>query len=551
MRELLAVLRAARRQWLWMAAGIVLGMLVIGANALLMALSGWFIASMAVSGASGIPFNYILPAAAIRALAIVRTVGRYAERLVTHEAAFRALSDLRVWLFRCLEPLAPAGLERHAGGDVAGRLRSDVDALESLYLRIIAPLAVGSLSILLAAGLMSLWSGSAAALLLIFLLLAGAGLPLLAGRMAREPGRLSTALAGELRIAVTEGLQGAEELILLGAMGRQTARVNDLSERLIAQQRRLGGITALSQAGSVACGGLGLAAVLLAGGLATASARLAGPELVMVLLFTAAAFEAAGTLPGALQMVPAAREAARRILELAEAAAPVPDPPLPAAPLPETTAIVFRDVSCAYSAGLPVLSGFNLDVPAGSRVGLVGASGIGKSTIIEILLRFRDYGGSVRVGGREIRDLAGDDLRRLISALPQRPHLFNATIGENIRLGNGEASAEELQRAVADAGLAAWIAGLPLGLDTPVGEGGAAVSGGEGRRIALARALLKDAPILLLDEPTEGLDARTEQELVNRLLRRIEGKTVLLITHRPACLALVERVVDMKGMFHD
>ena len=545
MRELFAVLRAARRQWFWMAAGIALGMTVITANTLLMALSGWFIASMAVSGASGIPFNYILPAAAIRALAIVRTVGRYGERLVTHEAAFRVLADLRVWLFRCLEPLAPAGLERYAGGDVAGRLRSDVDALENLYLRIIAPLAVGSLSILLAVALMSLWSASAAAALLVFLLLAGVGLPLLAGWLAREPGRLSTALAGELQVAVTEGLQGAEELILLGAVARQTARVNDLSMRLIVEQQRLGGIGALTQAGAVACGGLGVAAVLAVGGMATVSGRLAGPELVMALLFAAAAFEAAGTLPGALQLFPAAREAARRILELADAALPVPDPPLPAYPLPATTGIVFEDVSCAYSPGLPVLAGFNLAVPAGSRVALVGPSGIGKSTIIEILLRFRDYGGSVTLGGSEIRELAADDLRTLISAVPQRPHLFNATIGENILLGNADASAEQLQQVLEDACLTPWITGLPLGLETPVGEGGAAVSGGEARRIALARALLKDAPILLLDEPTEGLDARTEQELVGRLIQATRGKTVLLVTHRPACLAMAERVVEM------
>ena len=545
MRELLAVLRAARRQWFWMAAGIALGMMTITANAVLMALSGWFIASMAVSGASGIAFNYFLPAAAIRALAIIRSVGRYGERLVTHEAAFRVLADLRVWLFRCLEPLAPAGLERYSATDVAGRMRSDVDALENLYLRIIAPLAIGSLSILLAVALLSRWSGSAALTLLVFLLLAGVGLPFLAGRLAREPGKMSTALEGDLRVAVTEGLQGAEELILLGALPLQAARVNDLSQRLIVEQQRLGRIGALTQAGAVACSGLGVAAVLAVGGLATVSGRLAGPELVMALLFAAAAFEAAGTLPGALQLFPAAREAARRILELTNATLPVPDPPLPAAPLPATTGIVFTEVSCDYITGLPVLTAFNLNVPAGSRVALVGPSGSGKSTIVEILLRFRDYGGSVTLGGSEIRELAGDDLRSIISAVPQRPHLFNATIGENILLGNAAATEKQLRQALEDACLADWIAGLPMGLETPVGEGGSAVSGGEGRRIALARALLKDAPILLLDEPTEGLDARTEQELVDRLIRATRGKTVLLISHRPACLALVERVVDM------
>ncbi len=221
MRALRSILGVGRRQWGWMLAGIVLGVLVIAANALLMALSGWFIASMAISGTSGAAFNYFLPSAGIRGLAILRTVGRYLERLVTHEAAFRFLTSLRVWLFRRLEPLAPAGLEGYASGDLAGRLRGDVDSLENLYLRIIAPLAVGGCSILLAVLFVALWDRASSIVLCMVLLLAGVALPLLGRRLALEPGRRSARLAGELRTAVTEGLQGAEELTLLGCVQRQ------------------------------------------------------------------------------------------------------------------------------------------------------------------------------------------------------------------------------------------------------------------------------------------------------------------------------------------
>jgi len=243
-------------------------------------------------------------------------------------------------------------------------------------------------------------------------------------------------------------------------------------------------------------------------------------------------------------LVPAAREAVRRIRELADAPVPVPDPAVPA-PLPAGTGIVFRNVSSAYDPALPILEGFSLEVPPGGRVALAGPSGVGKSTVAEILLRFRDYAGSVTVGGTEIRDLAAGELRGLIAAVPQRPHLFNATIRENIMVGNPGAGDDALRHALEDAGLAAWVAGLPLGVETPVGEGGSAVSGGEARRIALARALVKDAPILLLDEPTEGLDVGTEREVVARLAVRTAGKTVLVITHRPACLALADRVVRL------
>ncbi|ABB32852.1 ABC transporter, CydDC cysteine exporter (CydDC-E) family, permease/ATP-binding protein CydC [Geobacter metallireducens RCH3] len=544
MRELFRILAVSRRQWPWMVTGILLGVAVIAANTALMALSGWFIASMAVTGATAVPFNYFFPAAAIRALAILRTVGRYAERLVTHEAAFRILADLRVWLFRRLEPLAPAGLERYAGGDVAGRLRADVDALESLYLRIVAPLVTGAAAIVLAVLVAARWSVPAALALLAFLLVAGVALPLAARRLAQEPGRRSAELSGALRTAVTEGLLGAEELILLGAAERQAERVDHLSSRLVAEQERLAAIGGLTLAGGVACGGLGVAAVLAAGSVSVAAGLVSGPALVMLVLFTAAAFEAAAGMPAALQLVPSAREAVRRIRELADAPVPVPDPPAPE-PLPVGTGIAFHNVSSAYDPALPVLHGFSLEVPAGEKVALAGPSGVGKSTVAEVLLRFRGYAGSVTVGGMEISHLAADELRGLIAAVPQRPHLFNATIRENIMVGNPAAGDAELRRALKDAGLAAWVDTLPLGLDTPVGEGGSAVSGGEARRIALARALVKDAPILVLDEPTEGLDAAAEREVVARLAARTEGKTVLVITHRPACFALANRVVRM------
>lgn len=555
MRELLGILAAARRQWPWMVAGIALSVVVIVANSLLMAVSGWFIASMAVAGSAGLSFNYFMPSAAIRGLAILRTVGRYAERLVTHEATLRVVADLRVWLFRRLEPLAPAVLERYAGGDVAGRLRADVDAVEVIYLRILAPIAAGSISILLGVAFLACWSITTALVLFGFLVAAGVALPLVIHRMAAEPGQRSTALAAELRREVTEGLQGMEELILLGAMERQAHEVNELSGRLIAEQQRLGRTSGFSAAGSVACSGLAMAGILMVAGQEVTSGTLSGPLLVMALLFSAALFEAAVLLPAALQQLPGAREAVRRIRILTDAPLPVTDPLVPVE-VPVTTGIIFRHVTSAHNPETGAEQEFDLEIPSGSCTALVGPSGSGKSTIMEILLRFREYGGIVTVGDVDIRSMSGDELRGLISALPQRPHLFNSSIRDNLLVARPEATDDELGRAVADAGLSDWVARLPMGLDTLVGEEGSAVSGGEAKRIALARALLKDAPIMLLDEPTEGLDSVTEQDVVNRLQERLKGKTVLLATHRPACLTLAEQVVHLfkpkpfKGVDH-
>ena len=204
--------------------------------------------------------------------------------------------------------------------------------------------------------------------------------------------------------------------------------------------------------------------------------------------------------------------------------------------------MVLDQVSCGYGEGQVVLKQFSLVINPGERVAVVGPSGSGKSTLIELLLRFRPYQGSISIGGCELRDIAPDQLSRLVAAVPQQPHLFNSTIRENILLGR-EIPDEQLSAVLADSGLEQWIAGLPQGLETPVGETGSAVSGGEARRIALARALVGKAPILLLDEPTEGLDGAIEQSVVQYLTERLQGTTVLVVTHRPACLALAQRVV--------
>lgn len=545
MKALSAIFRAmASRHWLWLLAGIGAGVLVIATNVALMAVSGWFIASMAVAGVTKSAFNYAIPAAAIRALAIIRTGGRYAERLITHEAAFRMLADLRVWLFNRLIPLAPAGLERYAGGDVSGRLRADVDNMEALYLRIVAPIATGSAGIILAPVVLSLFIPSAGPVLFAALFAAGVVLPLVTKTMAALPGEKGVGLAGELRSTVTEGLQGAEELLLLGAASEQADRVRYLYAELAREQRTLGSISGFASGGVVAVSGLALAALLVTGAADVSRGVIDGPVLVMMLLFAAASFEAIAPLSAALQALPATIATAVRIHGLAAAPLPVPDPVRPALP-PAGHGIVFSDVGFAYGDGADLLSGFSLAIPEGSRVALAGASGAGKSSIVELLLRFRGYRGSITIGGAELRDMEPAAVSALITAVPQRPHLFNASIRANILLGSPDANCARIRQALDDSCLSAWVDALPDGLDTEVGVAGSAVSGGEARRIALARALLHDAPILLLDEPTEGLDTVTERRVIERLSSRLQGKTVLIVTHRPACLVLAERIIRL------
>lgn len=543
MGDLLRIVAVARRQWWWLVLGIIAGMAVIAANSLLMAVSGWFIASMAVAGVTQGSFNYFVPSAAIRALAISRTVGRYLERLITHGAALRLLSELRVWLFLKLAPLAPGVLERYSGGELAARFRGDIDSLENLYIRIIAPLVTGVLALVAATIFVACWSYSAAMALLFFLILSGVLLPLVARRLAAPHGKATARLSGELRRLVTDGISGGDELILLGAVEIHLQQVAALSADLVAEQKNLAFKGALITAGSLLAAAGGGVAVLLAAATAVLAGAIEGPHLVMLLLFSAAAFEAAGGIATALLHYPAAVESARRIIELSAAVPPVAEPLIPAA-APLEFSLQLHQVQISYGENT-VLSGFDLEIPAGWRVALTGPSGSGKSSLAEILLRFREYQGRISFGGRELTEYAADDLRSCIAALPQQPHIFNSTIRENVIVAKPEATAAEISTVLFIAVLDEWVAALSEGLETRVGEGGSEISGGEARRIALARTLLKDAPFYLLDEPTEGLDATTEKLLLARLDQFLKGKSLLLITHRPAPLAIVDRVVRM------
>ncbi len=542
MMEILRILAVGHRQYLWLAAGCLISIGVIAANTLLMALSGWFIASMAISGSFNIAFNYLLPSVGIRILALSRTIGRYLERLITHEASFRMLTELRSWLFQRLEPLSPGRLDDFGNTDILGRLRSDTDSLETLYLRILLPISSGLISIGLATAYVACWSIPAAGILLAALSTNGILLPLLALRLARRPGQQAAALSADLHNSVSKGIIGAEELIIMGAIERQAAEVDRLSADLIQRQRQLGGITAVTTAGGIGVASLASAAILLTTLTELHNGAIAPPDPVMLLLFAAASFEAVATLPASLRQLPETTATIRRILHLADASGVINEP-VQAANIKSGT-IVFRDCVCQYDRQTPA-SRINLSIAEGQCLAVTGPSGSGKSSIASILLRFREYSGSVTVGGVELNRFNSEELRQTISAMPQQPHLFNATLRDNITLGNRQASEEQIRQAVSDAALDEWIETLPEGLETRIGQAEGAISGGEGRRITLARALLKDAAILILDEPTEGLDPATEERIVASLSRRLAGRTTLLITHRPACLALADHVLRL------
>jgi ATP-binding cassette subfamily C protein CydC len=552
MRDLIRLLRlfAPYRNWMW--GGIALSTLTIIANFSLMSLSGWFLTACAVAGISSYAvqnkFNFFTPAASVRFFATLRVGSRYAERLVTHDATFRLLAALRVWFYTRLEPLAPAALQNIRAADLLSRIVADIDTLNLFYLRVFTPFIVAVISGLLMVLFFGCFSWTAAGALALGLVLTGLALPLLTQTLGSVSSAEVTTLNAALRAEMVDAIQGMGELLSYNAAPALQARVDALQARLIARQAGLSVLTGFGSAASGLLGNLTLLGVTIAAMTRVAGGTLAVPDLPMLALGAMAAFEAVTPLPLAFQFLGQMRLAAARIFQLADQE-PAITPPAAPSPRPVNFDLDLRGVCLRYADGADwALENLDLHIPQGSRVAIMGRTGAGKTSLINLLLRFNEYqSGSVRFGGHDLRDYHGEDMAAYITVVSQRSYLFHTTIRDNLLLAKGDASKDELWHALEVAQLAAFVRAQKLGLDTVVGEAGIRLSGGQARRVALARAVLRDAPWLILDEPTEGLDPITERELLRDLAAVVKGKTVLYITHRSSGLKLMDRVLTMSN----
>ncbi|MFJ9762645.1 thiol reductant ABC exporter subunit CydD [Streptomyces erythrochromogenes] len=535
--------RAVARAWQGrFRLGLLLGALAVGCSVGLMAVSGWLISRASEQP----PVLYLMVAVtATRAFGMGRAVFRYAERLVSHDAVLRMLADLRVSVYRRLERIAPAGLREHRRGDLLARLVADADALQDYWLRWLLPVGtavlVGTGSVAFTTWLLP----EAGAVLAVGLLAAGIGVPLVSGACARRAERRLAPARGELATRVADLLTGTAELTVAGALADRKGRVRE-------SDRVLTGIAARGAAAGGLGGGLstlvcGLTVVAAAAVAANAvhDGRLSGVAMAVAVLTPLAAFEAVTGLPLAVQYRQRVRRSAERVYEVIDAPVPVAEPEqpagAPASPFPLRLAgLRARHPGQEHDA----LRGLDLTLEAGRRIAVVGPSGSGKTTLAQVMLRFLDPAeGSYRLGGADARTLDSDDVRALVGLCAQDAHLFDSSVRENLRLARTGASEEQLRDALAAARLLEWADGLPDGLDTLVGEHGERISGGQRQRLALARALLADFPVLVLDEPAEHLDLATADALTADLLAATEGRTTVLITHRLAGLEAVDEVL--------
>jgi ATP-binding cassette, subfamily C, bacterial CydC len=539
---LIRMLRLARPMRLRLLVAVLAGAGATGCGVALLAVSGFLLAR-----ASQHPNIVAISIAvvAVRALGIGRGVFRYAERLGSHDVAFRVLADVRVAIYRRLERLAPAGLSTFRSGDLLARLISDVDSIQDLFIRGLAPpltaVLVGAGATLATAALLI----PAGVVLCAGLLLAGAVVPLISVTAARAAARRSAPARGELGAVLTDIISGSAELHAFGATEPFSAWAIQADRELTRTASRTAVAAGLGTGLSGLAAGATLWGVLTLGVAATGAGSLTRVPLAVITLTALAAFEAVTALPAAAIQIGQARTAAGRVAEVLDAPEPVQasaDPePVPGGPLH----IRLRGACVRYEAGGPLaLDHVDLDLPAGRRVAIIGPTGAGKSTIASVLLRFWDLAeGTATVNGRDLTAFDADDLRRHIGGCPQDPHIFDTTIRANLLLASPGASDADVEQAVSRARLLDWISSLPLGLDTQVGMHGTRLSGGQRQRLAFARALLANPEVLILDEPTAHLDAANRRALMADLLAATTGRSVLLITHELDGLDRLDEIV--------
>ena len=553
MRDLLYFVKLFRPHWFMLLLGALFSLLAALAAIALLSISGWLITACAIAGAAApdgiaFSFNFLQPAAEIRALAIIRTTTRYAERIVGHDATFRILASVRVWLFSKLIPLSATQLSVHRTGDFLSRLTRDIDNLEAIYLRLLLPVGLALLGLAGTGLFLYLFAPGISFAVVALLLSASLILPCIGYKLGQQTARQVVTVVSELRVKLLDQVQGLAELVVFQRLEKfQQAHLQLLSLHIHSQRynlRLLAGANAISTFLSQCA----VLIMLVMGASLFQQDKLLGAEWVMLILCVMAVFEMVMPMAQAFQFFAATQESALRIKELAEIPVALHQVSKPIL-LPVGNDISLQQVSFSYHGQHgTLLESISLEIPQGKKIAIIGASGVGKTTLLNLLLRYDDpSSGSITIAGRQYTQLAQTELVTRFGVLSQRSHLFAASIRDNLLIAKPDATDDEICYALRQAGLTDFMLHQADALNTWVGEDGSKVSGGEARRIALARVLLKNPPILLLDEPTEGLDKHIEKQVLQILKTYASQKTVIMVTHKLTVLEIVEdvyRLVD-------
>ncbi|MBP1760002.1 MAG: cysteine export CydDC family transporter permease subunit/ATP-binding protein CydC [Firmicutes bacterium] len=520
---------------------LILSTLTITSHIGLMATSAYLLARAALHPPV---LDLMVTIVGVRFFGLSRAVFRYLERYVSHDVTFRVLSQIRVKFYQGLEPLAPARLLDFRSGDLLSRIVADVEIQQNLFLKVFSPTIV-ALVVLCGYGFfLARYDIRFSVILAACFLVAGLGIPWIIKSLSQGVGRQLVDLKAELNTQVADSLLGITELLAYGQAKVHIDKISQTNKKIANQQRRITLLSALSSSLTGMIDNLCMWLILVLGIVLVEQGKLSGVNLGMLALGTFSSFEALFPLALVPHHLEQNRAAADRLLELIEAEPIIKDFEK-VSPHPIGMSLTFDEVSFRYGPREPwALKGLSFRIPEQGKIGIVGASGAGKTSLVNLLLRFWEYDeGRIELGGHSIREYAQQETREFIGVVTQRTHIFNATIRENLLLAKPEAKEDELIKACQNAKLHDFIKSLPKGYDSFVGEGGFKLSGGQRQRLAIARVLLKNAPILILDEAMEGLDSITEREIIEEVYQIMEGRTTLVITHRLTGLERMDEIL--------
>jgi ATP-binding cassette, subfamily C, bacterial CydC len=543
---MLAILRpyiALYKHYFWQILfGLSLSILTLLASVFLLSLSGWFLASTAFVGIAGLyTFNYMLPAAGVRAAAITRTASRYMERLVDHNTTFKILAYLRTLAFRKILPLSTHQLAHYQRADLLNRFIVDIDALDHLYLKLFSPIVTALVTIgVLFIGLASI-NLPIALIITIILTTTLLVVPVIFYQAGKQLGKTLAKQQSEYRLLLINYLQGQAELILFNAQPRYRAKLDELESNWLYNQQRQSTLMALSSA-----------LVLLIAGFLTLlvlwliTQYTLSPLVALFVFVSLASAEILMPIPGAFIFLGQVLTSATRTTAIFNQ---TPDIQFVAKGKMidlNSAKLQFEQINFSYpNQPFTVLTDFSLTVEQGEHIGVVGKTGCGKSTLLSLVNRtWEPQSGHICINGIELNQLDEKTLRQAIAMVPQVITIFSDTLRQNLLIGNQQATEQQLIDVLHQVELDKLLT-TEQGLDLLVGQGGRALSGGEIRRIGIARALLHNSPLILMDEPTESLDQQTEQQIIRLIKQTCKNKTLIMVTHRLTDNPLFDRVISL------
>ena len=548
MRSLAPFISLFKRQIWWMLLGLSLSYITILSSIGLMSLAGWFISASAyasLSYAIASKFNFFLPAAGVRFFSLMRILNRYGERVVTHDATFYALTEIRVWFYQHIEPLAPAHLIFYKSGDLLSRIINDIEALDNLYIRVIIPNVVAVLTIIFIAIFYSFFSINIALFTVVVVVIIAFIIPLLIAKLAGKTTDHIARLSADLKSMIVEHIQGLAELKLYCADQEHLTKIDKKNAEMIHYQHVISFYTGLGSALSTFFFGVNIVGVVwLASGLVFLH-EMNGAMVALLALAVMAFFELFHPVALSYQYLGKSISAAKRLLGLTSRKPEVVFDNVKNINI-DSTEIIYKNIHFGYRGRKSLFKGVSVTFSPGEKVAIIGVTGTGKTTLLELLVRIWDYQqGQIMIGGVNITSFSEEQLRNLITMVSQKEHIFNATFKDNLLIGSEDSTDAELLNALDLVDLKDFVTKMPEGINTWVGEGGCKLSGGQKKRLSLARAFLRKSPIFLLDEPTEGLDSITEKIVMKSIEDNFAEKTLIVITHNERLASRMDSIVTI------